>query len=152
VTGCGAGVGRSQAAMSAGMVQLLTPVVEQCDSRLTSVLQAQTVLLAQIDLFSAGAPCARPCALCRGAVRACATFAACSYAAPLALLLTRPFAARACKGGARWGAVGHRARRLRSQASCLAQEAEKGGIHASGSGIHSCILQHLGSGARGRGR
>jgi hypothetical protein len=38
------------------MVQLLTPVVEQCDSRLTLVLQAQKALLAQLDLFSAGAP------------------------------------------------------------------------------------------------
>jgi hypothetical protein len=36
------------------MVQLLTPVVEQCDTRVAALLQAQKALMAQIDLFSAG--------------------------------------------------------------------------------------------------
>ena len=39
--------------LSNGMVHLLTPVVEQCDTRLKAVLQAQKALGAQIDLFSA---------------------------------------------------------------------------------------------------
>ena len=42
----------AQAALSTGMAQLLTPVVEQCDTRIASVLTAQQALIAQIELFS----------------------------------------------------------------------------------------------------
>ena len=37
------------------MVQLLTPVAEQCDMRLSAVLEAQKALAKQIHLLSAGA-------------------------------------------------------------------------------------------------
>jgi len=47
---------RSQASLGAGMVQLLTPLVQQCDLRLKAVLDAQKALTAQIELFSSGTP------------------------------------------------------------------------------------------------
>lgn len=37
------------------MVQILTPVVEQCDMQLCAVLEAQKALAKQIEFFSAGA-------------------------------------------------------------------------------------------------
>lgn len=39
------------------MVQLLAPVVEQCDTRLGAVLKAQATLAKQIEAFSAGDDC-----------------------------------------------------------------------------------------------
>lgn len=42
----------AQAVLSTGMAQLLTPVVEQCDTRIAAVLTAQQALIAQIELFS----------------------------------------------------------------------------------------------------
>jgi hypothetical protein len=45
---------RAKGELSAGLLKLLQPVVEQCDARAKLVLESQAQLAQQIDLFTAG--------------------------------------------------------------------------------------------------
>jgi hypothetical protein len=45
---------RAKGELSAGLLKLLQPVVEQCDARAKMVLESQAQLAQQIDLFTAG--------------------------------------------------------------------------------------------------
>jgi hypothetical protein len=45
---------RAKGELSAGLLKLLQPVVEQCDTRAKMVLESQAQLAQQIELFSAG--------------------------------------------------------------------------------------------------
>ncbi len=45
---------RAKGELSAGLLKLLQPVVEQCDARAKLVLESQAQLAQQIELFTAG--------------------------------------------------------------------------------------------------
>jgi hypothetical protein len=46
--------GRAKGELSEGILKVLLPVVDQCDARAKSVLESQSQLLQQIELFSTG--------------------------------------------------------------------------------------------------